>query len=176
MKSKNTRLVTDMCIFAMLGAIMFLSKLIMELLPNIHLLGMLITVYTLVYRVRALIPIYLYVFLDGIFGGFNLWWMPYLYIWAILWGAVMLLPRRIPDRLGAFIYPLVCALHGLAFGALYAPAQAIMFGLDLKGTLAWIIAGLPYDLIHMVSNFAIGLLIIPMKNVLLRLAKEAGNL
>ncbi len=176
MKSKSRRLVTDMCIFAMLGAVMLVSKLIMELLPNIHLLGMLTVVYTIVYRTRALIPIYVYIFLNGIYAGFNLWWLPYLYIWAILWGAVMLLPKNLPDRLGAFIYPLVCALHGLAFGALYAPAQAIMFGLDFRGTAAWIIAGLPYDLIHMASNFAIGLLIIPMKNVLLRLAKEAGNL
>ena len=54
----------------------------MELLPNIHLLGMLTMVYTIVFRIKALIPIYVYVFLNGIFAGFSPWWIPYLYIWA----------------------------------------------------------------------------------------------
>ena len=48
---KNASLdLRHMVIFAMLGTVMFVSKVIMELLPNIHLLGMLTMVYTLVYR------------------------------------------------------------------------------------------------------------------------------
>ena len=96
----------------MLGTIMFLSKIIMELLPNIHLVGTLIVAYTVVYRKKALIPIYIYVLLVGVYGGFNLWWMPYTYIWTILWGAVMLLPRSIPPKIRYVIYPIVAALHG----------------------------------------------------------------
>ena len=76
----------DMVIFAMLGTLMFCSKIAMEALPNVHLLGMLTMVYTIVYRYRALIPVYIYVLLNGAFAGFNLWWVPYLYIWTILWG------------------------------------------------------------------------------------------
>ena len=45
----------------MLGALLFGSKIIMEALPNIHLLGMLIMVYTIAFRLKALIPIYIYV-------------------------------------------------------------------------------------------------------------------
>ena len=52
-----------MVIFAMLGTLMFCSKIILEVLPNIHLLGMLTMVYTIVYRRKALIPIYIYVFM-----------------------------------------------------------------------------------------------------------------
>ena len=80
----------------MLGTVMFCSKIIMEALPNIHLLGMLTMVYTVVFRAKALIPIYLYVFLNGLYAGFAVWWIPYLYIWTILWGVTMLIPRRIP--------------------------------------------------------------------------------
>ena len=156
--------------FALFGTIMFCSKLIMELLPNIHLLGMLTMTYTVLFRKKALIPIYIYVLLNGLYAGFNLWWMPYLYIWTILWGITMLLPRQMPKSVAAVVYPLICGIHGFAFGILYAPAQALMFGLDFKGMLAWIAAGLPFDLIHGIGNFDLGLLILPLSKLLGRLA------
>ena len=55
---KRSKLV-DLAIFAMLGTILFISKIIFEFLPNVHPIAMFIAVYTLVYRARALIPIYL---------------------------------------------------------------------------------------------------------------------
>ena len=65
--------IREMAVFGMLGAVMFASKLLMELLPNIHLLGMLTVAYTVVYRKKALYPIYTYIILNGIFCGFALW-------------------------------------------------------------------------------------------------------
>ena len=159
----------QLIIFALLGVIMFISKIVMEALPNIHLLGVLTITYTLVYRWRALIPIYVYVILNGLLSGFNAWWVPYLYIWTLLWAITMLLPRRMPKWLACIVYPLLCALHGIAFGVLYAPAQAIMFGLNFQETLTWIAAGLPFDIIHSVGNFAVGLLIYPLSEVIRKL-------
>ena len=162
-----------MCIFAMLGALMFCSKVIMEFLPNIHLLGMLTMVYTLVFRTKALVPIYVNVFLIGVYGGFNLWWLPYLYIWTILWGVTMLLPKKMPKWLSCIVYPLVCGLHGFAYGTLYAPAQALMFGLDLNGMIAWIIAGIiPWDILHGVGNLCFGLFIVPFAALLEKLYRK----
>lgn len=152
---------------------MFCSKLLMEVLPNIHLLGMFTMVFTLVYRKKALIPIYLYVFINGLFWGFSSWWLPYLYIWAVLWGVTMLLPQRLSKRAAYIVYPVVCALHGFAYGTLYAPAQAMMFGMDLKQTLAWIAVGLPWDVIHGVGNFCAGFLVIPLTGLLKRLSEKA---
>ncbi len=166
------RRIFEICVFAMLASVMFCSKIVMEALPNVHLLGTLTMVYTLVFRVRALIPIYLYVLLNGLYAGFNLWWVPYLYIWTILWGITMLLPKKMPPSVAAIVYPTVCALHGLAFGLLYAPAEAAMYGLSAEQTLVWILEGIPYDLIHMAGNFATGLLILPLYKVLSRLVKD----
>lgn len=148
---------------------MFMSKIIMEILPNIHLLGMLTMVYTLVFRARALIPIYIYVALNGIYSGFSLWWIPYTYIWTILFAITLLLPKKMPKWLKLAVYPTVCALHGFAFGILYAPAQALIFGLDFKQTVAWIIAGIPFDVIHGISNFLVGLLVLPTSELLTKL-------
>ncbi|MBQ8001160.1 MAG: hypothetical protein IJ298_08200 [Ruminococcus sp.] len=159
-----------MALFAMFGALMFGSKMLMEFLPNIHLLGMFTVLFTVVYRTKALIPIYIYVFLNGLIAGFNAWWVPYLYIWTVLWGVVMLLPRNMPRKWAVVVYPVICSLHGFLFGTLYAPAQALMFGLDFRQMIAWIISGIPFDVIHGISNFVVGLLIYPLAQLLRKLS------
>ena len=165
----------EMVIFATFAALMFISKLVMEFLPNVHLLGTLTMVAALVWRKKALIPIYLYVLLNGVFAGFSVWWMPYLYIWTLLWGITMLLPKKMPRRVAAVVYPIVCSLHGFLFGILYAPAQALFFGLNFEQTLAWIAAGAGFDVIHGVSNFAVGLLVLPLSELVMRLAAAGAS-
>ena len=125
----------EITVFAMLGAIMYVSKIIMDLAPNIHLLGMFIVAYTIVYRAKALYPIYVFVFITGLFGGFATWWIPYLYIWTILWAAVMLLPKNIPPKIRPLVYMIVSACHGFLYGIMYAPTQAIVFGYNLEKTM-----------------------------------------
>lgn len=169
---KNNLSIKEICLFAILGSLMFVSKIVMEALPNIHLLGMLTVTYTIVFRKKALIPIYTYVLLNGLFAGFNAWWVPYLYIWTILWGATMLLPKNMPKAVACVVYPVICALHGLFFGVLYAPVQALMFDFTLEQTLAWIAAGFTFDIIHTVGNFTVGLLIYPVSEALKRLTKN----
>lgn len=164
----------QLTIFALLGAVMFCSKVLMEWAPNIHLLGMLTMAYTLTYRKKALIPIYVYVLLQGAFAGFALWWIPYTYIWTILWGITMILPKNIPAKIAVPVYMGVCALHGLCFGTLYAPVQAIMYGLSWKGMIAWIIAGLPFDAIHAAGNLVVGALILPLSRTLTKLEKTGA--
>ncbi len=161
-----------MVIFAMLGALMYASKIVMEALPNIHLLGMFTIVFTIVFRKKALIPIYVYVMLNGLFAGFSVWWIPYLYIWTILWAVVMILPKKMPKWLCYVVYPALCALHGLAFGILYAPAQAIMFKMSFEQAVAWVMAGIPFDIVHCAGNFAAGLLIVPLSGVLKKLVNK----
>lgn len=163
--------IREIAVFGMLGAVMYVSKMIMELIPNVHLLGTFIVAFTVVYRQKALYPIYVYVFLNGLFSGFAAWWIPYLYVWTVLWAFVMLLPRKMPAKIQPLVYMCVCAAHGFLFGTLYAPAQALIFGLSFQGMVAWIVAGLPWDCIHGVSNFFCGALIMPIVSVL-RLAEE----
>ena len=156
-----------MTIFGMLGALMYASKVLMEVAPNIHLLGVFTVAITVVYRKKALYPIYTYVLINGLFSGFATWWIPYLYLWTVLWGVVMLLPKKVKP----IVYMLVNTSHGFLFGVLYAPAQALLFGMNFEGVIAWIIAGIPYDIIHGVSNFALGLLIWPLSQAIIKAHK-----
>lgn len=168
--------IREMTIFGMLGALMYASKLLMEIAPNIHLLGVFTIAITVVYRKKALYPIYTYILLNGMFSGFATWWIPYLYVWTVLWGTTMLLPKNMPKKIKPIIYMALNASHGFLFGVLYAPSQALLFGLNFDGMIAWIIAGLPFDFVHGVSNFFCGLLIIPIINVLTRMERGGYHL
>lgn len=156
----------EIVLFGMLGSLMYASKVIMEAAPNIHLLGVFTIAFTVVYRKKALYPIYTFVLLNGLFSGFAAWWIPYLYLWTVLWGITMLLPKNMPQIIKPVVYMTVNACHGFLFGTMYAPVQAVLFGLSFDRMVAWIIAGLPFDFIHGISNFFCGLLIVPIISVL----------
>jgi len=163
----------ELVLFAAFGALMFLSKIAMEWAPNVHFLAMFIATFTLVYRKKALIPLYVFVAITGAAYGFALWWLPYLYIWLPLWGIFMLAGKLpFPKEVQVPFYMLLCALHGMAYGTLYAPAQLLLFGLPLKLLPAWIVAGLPFDVVHAVGNFAAGALILPLAGLLRKMNRN----
>lgn len=85
----------------------------------------------------------------------------------------MLLPKKLPPGAALLMYSAVCGLHGLLFGVLYAPVQALFFGYNFKQTLAWIASGLPFDILHAVGNFAAGFLIMPLLKLIRKLDKNA---
>lgn len=173
---RTSRLSTrQLVLFAMLGTLMYISKVLLEFLPNIHLLGVFTMVFTLVYRKRALIPVYVCVLLMGLLNGFATWWIPHLYLWAVLWGVTMLLPRNMPVRVAVPVYMAVCALHGLCYGTLYAPSQALLYGLNFQQMVTWILGGLPWDAVHAAGNLVAGMLIVPLVRVLRCLEASVPN-
>ena len=68
--------VRETAVFSMLGAMMFASKVLMDVLPNIHLIGTFIVAITVVYRKKALYPLFIFVFVTGLLNGFATWWLP----------------------------------------------------------------------------------------------------
>ena len=74
-----------------------------------------------------------------------------------------------PSKYALILYPLINALFGLMYGTLYAPSQALLFGLDFKGMLLWILQGLPWDVTHAIGNLIAGLLIVPLSKILLKI-------
>ena len=165
--------IREMAVFAMLGAVMFASKVMMEGLPNIHLLGTFVVAFTVTYRAKALFPIYTYVFVNGLWEGFSPFgWLPELYLWLILWGAVMLLPKKLPRVIAPVVYMIISGLHGLLFGVFYAPVYALFAKMSWDRVWLWVLAGLPFDLIHAMGNVVLGTLIIPIVALLRKLDKN----
>jgi energy-coupling factor transport system substrate-specific component len=162
-RSQALLTVREIAVFAMLGSLMMVSDIIMNILPNIHLVGVMIVTFTAVYRRKALYPIYIYVFLIGLFEGFGLWWLPYLYIWTVLWALAMLIPRRTPRWLAPILYALVCGLHGFAFGFLWIPSQMLLLHFSFEQALIWWMTGfVTADIPHGIGNLIGSVLILPL--------------
>jgi len=167
----------EIVLFSMFGAILFGTKFFLEGIPNVHPLALFVMALTLVYRSKALYPIYVFVLLNGVREGFAHWWFPFLYAYLPLWAAGMLMPRGqsltsgLPRKFAMPILMLACGLQGLAFGAMCAPAWAIAANLSPRATLDWIIAGLGFDAMHAVNNIAFGALVLPLADLLRRLEK-----
>lgn len=161
----------EICFLSLLGALMYASKAVMAMLPNIHLIGVFVIAITAVYGKKALYSIYVFVFLCGLLDGFGIWWLAYLYIWLPLWAVIMILPKDIKPSLKPAVYSSICMLHGFLFGIMYMPAQALITGLDIKALLLWVAAGFYFDLVHGISNFFLGFAICPIIKVLKEIEK-----
>jgi len=165
--TKSNLSLKELAIFAMLGSIIYIQKLILQAFPNIHLVSVLITSYTIVYRKKAIYPIVLFVLIDSVFSGYNIWCLPYIFIWGILFLAVYFIPERVHKKKYApILYMFICSLNGFLFGTMFAPFNALFTGTGFSASIEWIIAGLPYDLIHGISNFFVGILILPIVKTL----------
>ena len=171
--SKRNALIS-VIVCVMLGDLMYISDILMEFLPNIHIVAALIVIATITYRWYALISIYVYVFLNGLFAGFGPWWVGYLYIWAILWGFAMLVPRGLGKNIKRVVYVAICALHGFAFGLLYMPTQAIFFSSDPTYLWSWWSIGfVTADIYLGIGNLIFGILLIyPLSELLLKLQSK----
>ena len=144
-------------------------KLCMQALPNIELTSFLLILFALRFGRLACYAVPVFILIEGAVYGFGLWWVMYLYAWPLLAAFTHALSRADSPLLWA----VVSGAFGLCFGLLCAvPYFFIGFaggGLaqGLTQMLAWWIAGIPYDLIHGASNFAIMLALYrPISNLL----------
>ena len=87
----------------------------------------------------------------------------------------MLLPKRMPIKLAIVVCPAIGFLHGLVFGVLYAPAQALLFGLSFRQMLTWIAVGFPWDIIHGIGNLVMSVIIVPLFDVLKKLENRSAG-
>lgn len=166
-KSKKAIYIVTMGI---LSAILLLGQMGMAFLPNIEPVTCLIIIYTLVYKKQVFPIIYSFVFLEGIIWGFGLWWWSYLYIWSVL-AILVLIFQKNQSVVG---WSVLAGAFGLLFGALCAIPYLISGGPG--AALTYWAAGIPYDIIHCIGNFAITLVLYnPVLDVLKKLRKSQGD-
>ena len=144
----------DLIALSLLACLMFGAKFAMQNIPNVHLGAVLLIVATLRFGIKTLYMVFVYIMLEGLFFGFSIWWVPYIYIWAILVLAV--LPQR--KHKSWLMLSVTGALHGYLFGAMCAIVTAVIGG--LKAGFAFWVSGIPYDLIHGTSNFILCMILL----------------
>lgn len=162
----RTNKLAQLLVLVMLGVILFISKWILQLLPNIELVSLLLMVYTYKFGIKALIPTYIFVALEILIYGINIWNVMYLYVWAVL--VFVCLPLR-KIRKG-WLFAIIGGLFGLCFGALCSIPY--FFTLGAEFALSWVVSGFWFDLIHAGGNFLTALLLyMPLTKALDRITQ-----
>ncbi len=163
-KVKPKLTVSEVALYAVLGSLTFGAKLVMMWLPNIEPVSLLVMLFAVTFGDKAIYPIYVYVFLEIIVYGFNLWSINYLYVWLVL-AFLAWCFRSAAHPLG---WAVLSGMFGLLFGALCAPVYLFVGG--IYAAVAWWVSGIPYDVVHCVSNFIIALvLFLPLCRIMERL-------
>lgn len=164
----------EICLYGMLGAILFALKFAMSSLPNIEPVSLLLISYTIVFGVRALYPLAIYVFLEITIYGFGFWSIAYCYIWLILVIVVLIILKNTNNCMPSLLWSSISGAFGLIFGALYMPLYIIYSGVSVA--VLWWIKGIPYDLIHCIANFVLCMVLFkPVTKTLLWL-KTTSNI
>lgn len=175
---KNTSKAKEIAEVGLMIAVIEAAKLAMANLPNIELTSFLIVMFTLYFGKRTLFAIPAFILIEVMIFGFDIMWvLAYCYVWPLLC-LVTLLFRSKPKS--SFAPALLSGFFGLFFGFLCSfPYLFITTGTNptasLSSAIAWWIAGIPFDIIHGVSNFIIMLVLyVPVSRVLDR-AMEIRN-
>ena len=160
----------EITLFGVLGAITFALQVAMSGLPNIEPVSLLVMVFAVVFGKKCLYPIYVFVVMDILFFGIQMWNINYLYVWTVL-ALVSLWLREMKQP---FAWAVLGAVFGLLFGALCAPVYLFSGGLGYA--VSWWVSGIPYDLLHCGGNFVMALLLFaPLRNLLTKLYARMGN-
>ena len=137
------------------------AKLALSFLPNIELVTLLIILFTLTVGKKIYYAVFAFVVLEGLLYGFGIWWVMYLYMWPLLAWVTWLL-RRKKD---VWTFALLSGAFGLGFGAMCAVPYLFVGGINTA--FAWWVSGIPFDIIHGISNFVLMLILYkPLRKVL----------
>lgn len=135
---------------ALLSAILYVSKIALEFLPNVELVSLLVIVYTLILGKETFLIVTVFNLFEFIQWGFGSWWVSYLYVWPLLVLLVLLLRKKVKEEF--IIWGIVSGGFGLIFGSLFAIPYLLV---DPAYALAYWISGLTWDVWHGVWNFAL---------------------
>ena len=147
----------DVATAALMVAVIEVCKLVMQGLPNIEMTSFLLILFTLRFGRLSLYAIPAFILMEGLIYGFGLWWVMYLYAWPLL----ALFTRVFSRTDSTFFWAMVSGVFGLLFGPLCAIPYFFIgfagggFSQGMMQMFAWWVAGIPFDLIHGVSNFVI---------------------
>ncbi len=157
----------ELCALGVFAALLVALQVGLSFLPNIELVTLLIILMTCYFGKKSLLAVGVFVLVEGLIYGFHIWWINYLYVWPLLVVVVLLLKKGSHPLLWA----IVAGLFGLLFGTLCSIPYFITGGLGAG--FGYIISGIPFDLIHCISNFFLVLLLYrPLANILKKILKH----
>lgn len=151
----------DIALIGIMLAIIEVAKLALSSIAGVEVVTLLFIVYTLFFGMKMVYMLPTFLLIEGVLGGFGIWWFMYVYIWAIL-VAITYIFRK---HKSVIFWSVVSGVFGVLFGLLCCPIYFVTNGIQTG--IAWWIAGIPTDILHGVSNFVLCLVLFkPLNNIL----------
>lgn len=165
-KSKKIK-AKDIALVGVMVATLEAVKQALAFLPNVEMITLLIVLYALVFGKRVYYAIPVFILMEGCLYGFGIWWIMYIYIWPLL----AFVTRLYRKQESPWFWAIFTGGFGLIFGALCAIPYLFIDG--WHGALVWWVAGIPYDILHGISNVVLCLILFrPLYQVLKRLEMQ----
>ena len=164
--SKKKITVQDIALVGMMIATIEVAKNALAFLPNVELVTLLFILYTLTFGWKVLMVVPAFILLEGCIYGFGLWWVMYLYVWPLL----VLLTWLFRREESVWFWCVLSGAFGLCFGALCAIPYYI--GGGIAAGFSWWVSGIPYDILHCISNFVLCMVLFkPLRKVLKKISQ-----
>ncbi len=161
MNEKQKLPIRDIVLIGMMIATIEVVKQALVSIPNVELVTFLIIIYTLYFGKRIFYALPAFALIECLIHGFGIWSIMYFYVWPIL--SIVVLKFR--DQTSVWFWSIVAGLYGLLFGALCTIPYIVLTG--WRAAFGWWIAGIPFDLVHGISNFLVCMvLFVPVSNAM----------
>lgn len=149
--------VKDITLIAMMVAVIEVCKIALSSIPNVELTSFWVIVFSLYFEKKIYLVIVVFTILEGLLYGFGPWWIMYLYAWPLL----AFITIKFKERDSIYEWIIISGVFGFLFGFLCSfpyffiglTEGSLMNG--LQTAFAWWVAGIPFDIIHGLSNIVI---------------------
>lgn len=137
----------EIALIGMIIAVLEATKLALSAIPNVEITTLLIILFSLYFGKKIILAIPAFILIEGCIYGFGNWWAMYTYIWP----ALSLTTLLFKNQKSVWFWSIFSACWGLFFGALCSLTYLFIGGPSTA--FSWWIAGIPFDIIHCISNF-----------------------
>ena len=172
MSYKTKITIREITLIGMMVAVIEVCKAALGFLPNIELTSFWLILFTLYFGRRIMLVVPVFILIEGCIYGFGIWWVMYLYMWPLL----VLLTWIFRKQESVWFFSVLSALFGLLFGFFCAIPYVVIGAADggiqhgLYAGFTWWVAGIPWDIVHGIGNFALMLVLYkPVRNVMQRI-------
>ena len=158
----NGKAVHRLVRIAAMTAILETAKFALNAVANVELVTLLVILFTERFGQReTLSAVLLFALLESMWWGVNIWTITYFYVWPIL----VFISVPLAKEPSVLLKSIAAGIFGLLFGLLCSLTTLVISG--PQAAFAWWAAGIPFDLIHALSNFLLCLVLYrPLSNVL----------
>lgn len=158
----------DITLIAILSASLTAGKFVLSAVPNVEIITFLFIIYTVIFGLkRSILTSVVFTTTEILIYGFGTWLLGYYILWPILILITHVLKRTINSEYG---FAIVAAIFGFLFGLFFALFESLFYGIGYA--IPYWIRGIPFDIIHGVSNFIIVLVLFKPLTQTIQLAKK----